>query len=121
MLLQTFLGAAAVLTVGTTAIDSSVVTTSYKAASYQEASDLKNVSTYHALTRVKRPIGQRFKERSHEGVFGRALGYGLSPTTSFDDVRGGILASKNHHLKPDNHRLKAFTLRSQLVTKPSTS
>ncbi|KAG0648534.1 putative aspartic-type endopeptidase [Hyphodiscus hymeniophilus] len=68
------------LSLGATATDSPVVVNSLTAASYQEASDLQNVSTYVTLTRVQ---GQSSLSGHYRGIlrnvlFGR---YGISPTT----------------------------------------
>ena len=81
---QNFLGAAAALIVTATA--SLVTTRSYTAPSFRAASELKNVSTYHELTRMRSPVRQP-RGAYHNGLSSRSGGYGLSPTTSFGNVR----------------------------------
>lgn len=84
-----FLRAAAALVLGVVAIptkrqnDYPVIVSASTASSYQPASHLQNVSTYHALTRVNGSISQLYKEAYRNGHFGK---HGLSPTTSFGNV-----------------------------------
>jgi hypothetical protein len=112
---QSFLIAAVVLIVGALG---AVTPRSYKAPTYQAASDLQNVSTYHALTRVKPSSGQLSKKRSYDQVSGRALGYGLTPTTSFYNVCDG--RPTYHYFTTDILRLRASTLPSKSVPRLST-
>ena len=89
MYLPNFLAAAAVLAFVATAVptkrdsDRSIIGSGHRARAYQAASDLKNVSTYHALTRVQGLAGQLYKEAYRRGHF---RDYGLSPTTSYGKV-----------------------------------
>jgi hypothetical protein len=90
MHLPNFLAAAAVLAFVATAVpterdpDRSITGSGHTARAYQAASDLKNVSTYHALTRVQGPADQLYKGAYRRGHFRE---YGLSPTTSYGKVR----------------------------------
>lgn len=89
MQFPSFLATATILAFGSTAVptkwdsDRSIVIRDFTAPSYQAASDLQNVSTYHPLTRGKGSIGYLYKNAWRKGQFGEL---GLSPTTSYDHV-----------------------------------
>lgn len=98
--------------------ENKVVISGYSAPSYQAASDLYNVSTYHALTRVKGSISQQFKESFRRGHFGQ---YGVSPTTSYDMVRSRANHNIHQALTTSIYRVKHSIPRLNSVTILSTS
>ena len=96
MLFQTFLGAAAVVVIGARGADNSFFINFKTATAKQAASDLQNVSTFNVLSRQPGvpTLSQFYKNAWRNGKWG---GYGLSGTTSVDNVSSSTSPSSTSH------------------------